>query len=525
MTGFQLTVKNYRCFADTDPLRLDVREGFTALTGPNNSGKSSCLKIFYELREVFGRLREAAYLQSLSVGNVIGVNYPGTNDPTEIFYSGNDRPLTIQIDIPDAGPETVSRIVAKVERHDPHNWRGELYAGPDRSLIIRGGVQIDGVDGFLAVDGASIQPPRQALEFLGDLATRAIYVGAFRNAISEGSAYYYDLTIGTTFIDQWDEWKTGDSRRANEAILQLSEELAHIFGYRTLEINSARGAKTLQVVIDGKPYRLREIGAGFAQFLVVLANLIIRQPLYLFIDEPELNLHPSLQADFLTTLASYCPRGVMYATHAIGLARSVSDRIYGFRREGDSTRVRPFEQLSNLAEFVGELSYSSFRDLGSDRILLVEGVTEVKAVQQFLRPLRKDHTSVVLPLGGAQLIRGGVQAELAELRRLSNNVAVLIDSERDSAGAPLTPERRAFVQDCTQLGFRVHVLERRAFENYLSDQAIKAIKGQSYRALQPYERLIDVNPSWGKAENWRIARAMTEAELSGTDLGSFLAQL
>ena len=55
MLGFQLTPKNYRCFADSDPLRLDLGNDFTALVGPNNSGKSSALRLFHELRPVFSR--------------------------------------------------------------------------------------------------------------------------------------------------------------------------------------------------------------------------------------------------------------------------------------------------------------------------------------------------------------------------------------------------------------------------------------------------------------------------------------
>src|SRR6185312_17145221 len=107
--------------------------------------------------------------------------------------------------------------------------------------------------------------------------------------------------------------------------------------------------------------------------------------------------------------------------------------------------------------FVGEMSFSSFKEVGCDQILLVEGVTEVKAVQQFLRALRKDHTTVLLPLGGSQLIRGGVQQELQELTRLSSNVGVLIDSERESSSAALSRERQAFVADCQALGFKVQI--------------------------------------------------------------------
>lgn len=524
MASFQLTAKNYRCFPESDPLRIELRNDFTAFVGPNNSGKSTALRLFHELRQVLSHVAHAPHLQHLVVGNAIGLSYLGTEDPLEIFCTANDRPIELQFDLPDAGEFVVSRIVLYVDRTAPTTWRGSVFIGPER-VRATGGTSIGTLHGFLDERGRAIPAPQEFLGLLGAIAGRGLYVGAFRNAISEGAGSYFDLSIGTSFITEWHSWKTGGTRAANQAILRLTADLAHIFGYRSLEINSALNGQTLQLVIDGRPYRLREVGAGFAQFLVVLANVVIKKPEFLFIDEPELNLHPSLQADFLTTLAAQCPAGVMFATHSVGLARSMAESIYGFRREDGLSKVRVFEQLQNLAEFLGEMSYSSFVDLGYDRLLLVEGVTEVKAVQQFLRLLGKDHTTVVLPLGGAQLIRAGVQAELAELRRVSRNVAVLIDSERANANDPLPPERSAFLQDCTALGFRAQALDRRAFENYLTDAAIKKVKGSSYRALQPFEPLSALNPAWGKAENWRIARAMTDTDLRSTDLGLFLESI
>ncbi len=149
----------------------------------------------------------------------------------------------------------------------------------------------------------------------------------------------------------------------------------------------------------------------------------------------------------------------------------------------------------------------------------MEGVTEVKAIQQFLRLLRKDHQVVVLPLGGAQFITAGRQAELSELSRISKKVHVLIDSERAAQGASLSQERSAFIADCEKLGFKTHTTERRAFENYLTEQAIKSVKGANFKALGPFDLLKGASTPWAKSDNWRIARQMTEVELMATDIG------
>jgi hypothetical protein len=108
---------------------------------------------------------------------------------------------------------------------------------------------------------------------------------------------------------------------------------------------------------------------------------------------------------------------------------------------------------------------------------------------------------------------------------LSDDISLLMDSERTAHDAPLEPMRAGFVAICKKVGLHHHVLERRAIENYFSDEAVKKAFGTHYRALHPYEKLKDISPAWGKSENWRIAREMTIPEVEGTDLGQFLATL
>ena len=52
MIDIELALSNYRCFCD-EPVRIRIKDGFTALVGTNNSGKSSLLRMPYELRNLF----------------------------------------------------------------------------------------------------------------------------------------------------------------------------------------------------------------------------------------------------------------------------------------------------------------------------------------------------------------------------------------------------------------------------------------------------------------------------------------
>jgi hypothetical protein len=168
---------------------------------------------------------------------------------------------------------------------------------------------------------------------------------------------------------------------------------------------------------------------------------------------------------------------------------------------------------------------TSYRELGYSGILLVEGGTDIKLAHELLRKFGKDHHFVVLSLGGGQLIRDSVDTELEEIKRISDNIVALIDSEKTAAETPLGPDREAFVNLCNRIGICCHVLERRAIENYFTGRAVQYVFGDKYRGLEPYEALKDLEMGWAKADNWRIARALTEDELNGTDLGKFLGSV
>ena len=197
------------------------------------------------------------------------------------------------------------------------------------------------------------------------------------------------------------------------------------------------------------------------------------------------------------------------------------------RQDGriEHLRLRQRETIPNLTEFLGEMSYSGWQDLGVSCLLLVEGPSDVTAIGQFLVKHRMSGSVLMLPLGGSTMINERAEAQLEELKRITTNIFALIDSERSAEDEPMSPDRQAFIDACGAAHVDAQALERRALENYLSDRAIKRVKGPKYRQLGPYEKLADCDPAWGKNEGYKIAAEMTLADLDGTDLGEFLDKL
>jgi hypothetical protein len=111
---------------------------------------------------------------------------------------------------------------------------------------------------------------------------------------------------------------------------------------------------------------------------------------------------------------------------------------------------------------------------------------------------------------------------LSELRRLSDDVRAVVDSERGAEGAQPSQAHREFARACDDAGIPIKILDRRATENYFTAAAIQSATGVPHAPLAHFERLTDRANPWGKADNYKIARAMPWAELANTDLGEFI---
>lgn len=539
-----ITIKNYRCFSDANPARIKIRKGFTAFIGVNNSGKSTLLKFFYEFRHIFQSLASMDGIINALTSTSQVFNLPEEIlHHEDIFCNSNERPISIEFQVYSDFEEieydeivklnvvilrdktyTVSINLGNLEVSNKTN-HDDIRCDETKLVIFQGGYPDDSTELYYLI------------EFFNNL-SRTLYIGPFRNAINVSDltnparnytvdmSYlnYFDIKIGRNFMLQWRQFKNGSDRNQKKATIEVTNDIKRIFNFEQLEIHYPNDDQSMEIIINGKYYNLSELGSGLAQFIVVLFNAAMHKPSYILIDEPELNLHPALQLDFLTTLGKYASEGTLFATHSMGLARASADYIYTVRPTSKGSEVREFEDNPRLTELLGELSFSAYREFGFDKVLLVEGSSEIKTIQQFLRKYKQDQHILLLPLGGSSLIKDESKEELEEIKRISDKIYALIDSEISSAGQALEPARKAFFENCKKIGIDCHVLERRATENYFTDKAIKLVLGEKYSELQPYQKLKDAKFNWGKSENWRIAKEMTLEELEATDLGKFLKE-
>jgi len=546
MDDVKITIKNYRCFSDTKPAQFILKNGLTSFIGVNNAGKSSLLKFFYEFRNLFST---GITSDVIDKSRSCGLTLPSeVRDSQEIFCNGNDRPLSIEIDllhciVLETNYPAIRKIKIIVFRK-ANSYYIELYS--DNGIINIDRSNSSDSNSTLVVAGDYLSGNVACFDIshiikIIDSLKSTFYIGAFRNAINpfnssdlaqqrtiqEWHSRYYDINIGAQLIQSWKEYKLGINRQSRQEAIELTKQICRIFRFNSLDILTSANERDFLFIIDEQSYNLSDIGSGIAQFFVVLANIAIKQPSFILIDEPEINLHPSLQLEFLNILESYASNGVLYATHSVGLARH-ADQVYSVFKEDNISNIREFEKRSPLSELLGELSYSAYREIGFKKVLLVEGRTEIKVMQQFLRKYDRDHEFFIVSLGGSQYICGHSEDELREFMRTSDKIFAIIDSEKTAEDQNLDSSRQAFVNICNNLSIDCHILEHRATDNYFPDIVIKQVKGQNFQALTPYQKLGETTQGiqhWAKSENWRFAQAMTKEQLEETDLGIFIKRI
>ncbi len=350
-----ITLKNYRCFPDTDPVRFSIRKGFTAFLGSNNSGKSSLLKFFVEFRGLFSLI--TGDFPAAMTGRPLPFQLTGVPDISEVFSNTNNRNIVIEFGFTPDSEDDPAQLPTT-----PRNIRLEVLRDQNILLVTNlslpsGAVTLSGSFAITQDRELLTQGGGAKVAYLGPLiralmsCANGVYLGAFRNTINVGgSSSYYDIQVGEQFSRTWKGFKAGVLKRRSDGAYRLTQDIRHIFDFTNLEILNSEDDKSLNVFVDGRSFRLDEVGSGLSQFMLVLATVAVRQQDFIFIDEPETSLHPSLQIDFLTTLGSYANQGVLFGTHSIGLARAIGQQIYAVKRirQGES-QVRPLTSESAKA--------------------------------------------------------------------------------------------------------------------------------------------------------------------------------
>ncbi|WP_262015207.1 ATP-dependent nuclease [Micromonospora sp. Mcm103] len=249
-----------------------------------------------------------------------------------------------------------------------------------------------------------------------------------------------------------------------EALQQLEHErkyallnkfVAEVFEETTarLEVPASRG--TINVRMRGSLLPLDNQGTGMHQVIIIAAAATMIEDSLVCIEEPEINLHPILQKRLLNFLMENTSNQYLITTHSAQMLDYERANVFHLEHSPSGTAVSAATTPAQVSAICVDLGYRPSDLLQSNAVIWVEGPSDRIYIRDWIgrmdrRLVEGIHYSIMF-YGGSLLRDLSVDddrlSEFINLRRLNRHLIVVMDSDRRSRGAKLTPAKLRIL-DC-----------------------------------------------------------------------------
>lgn len=470
----------YRSVGD-EPALIDLRKRLTVVVGANNSGKSNVLTGLLALRQNNGSLPASSPMDRHLRDNRLSPHVIA-----DLELEGGDT-------FPGKSHGDILRFVREVDGSEVR-WVETPFPSMEFDAFNRYFRRLrnryfTGVPSPQELANAHAEVAQHLWQPAIAAMPSVVFIPQHRQ-VTTGAAYSIDGAGIVDLLASWQHPEIGADADV-EKFLKVQTLLRALLHLPSVDLEVSHDKRTILVKRDGLRLPLQSYGTGIHQLIVLAVAVLSHSRALLCLEEPETNLHPTLQREFLRFLLSDTDNQYLISTHSHALIEPTPKTdILHVSLQGHVTVPRLIQTPTDALGILRDLGVRASDLLQANAVIWVEGPSDRIYLNKWLSLIAPDlvetiHYSVMF-YGGRLLSHLSLErdaadaaAELIRLLRINQHAAIVIDSDRRSPRSHLNETKRRIAQEAADQGVYCWITDGREIENYLSSEAISAV----YRSL------------------------------------------
>ncbi|HMT54623.1 MAG TPA: AAA family ATPase [Saprospiraceae bacterium] len=314
------------------------------------------------------------------------------------------------------------------------------------------------------------------------------YTDIYSTRVKSDHGYIQQLETGLGINEEIKKRLLGEEKE-RQIIKDFESYLSeNLFGEKVTLI-PRYGDNILNIKVGVEEQRsIVDLGDGLQALICILFPIFIKknEEHIFFIEEPELNLHPSLQKKLINLLSSNIFNRLQFfiTTHSAHIIDHQNASIYNFTKEGKKTKITHLNNQSKIVESLNALGYTPSDLLQTNYLIWVEGAADKIYIKYLIDKkypelLEHRHYSIMFYGGssGKKLLED--DENISHYININRNFAWIIDSDRcsNSSSDKNYQSSNAIVKKLKNQDIFAWASPYREFENHIdSSLFLEALK-------------------------------------------------